>query len=76
MAYILSEISGKLKPYGPTGGTLPLVQVMAWCREATSHYLNQCSPNLMTPYSISGPNELKTPIKPHCIERTRCQFAR
>ena len=26
-----------------------LVQVMAWCRQATSHYLNQCWPKLVTP---------------------------
>ena len=26
-----------------------LVQVMAWCRQATSHYLNQCWPRSMTP---------------------------
>ena len=29
-----------------------LTQVMAWCRQATSHYLNQCWPRSMTPYSI------------------------
>ena len=30
-----------------------LVQVMAWCHQATSHYLNQCWPNFMTPYGIT-----------------------
>ena len=27
-----------------------LVQVMAWCRQATSHYLSQCWPRSMSPY--------------------------
>ena len=35
-----------------------LVQVMAWCRQATSHYLSQCWPRSMSPYGILGPNEL------------------
>ena len=32
-----------------------LIQVMAWCRQATSHYLNQCSPNYMTPHATTRP---------------------
>ena len=40
---------------GPTDDKSTLVQVMAWCRQATSHYLNQCWPRSPTPY---GPNEL------------------
>ena len=32
-----------------------LVQVMAWCRQATSHYLNQCWPRSQTPYGIIKP---------------------
>ena len=27
-----------------------LVQVLAWCRQATSHYLSQCWPRSMSPY--------------------------
>ena len=30
-----------------------LVQVMAWCRQASSHYLNQCWPKSPTPYGIT-----------------------
>ena len=30
-------------------------QVMAWCRQATSHYMNQCRSSSMTPYSINKP---------------------
>ena len=28
-----------------------LVQVMAWCRQAPSHYLSQCWPRSMSPYA-------------------------
>ena len=30
-----------------------LVQVMAWCHQATSHYLNQCWPKSMFPYGVT-----------------------
>ena len=29
-----------------------LVQVMAWCHQATSHYLNQCWPRSLPPYGV------------------------
>ena len=32
-----------------------LVQVMAWCHQATSHYLNQCWPRSMSPYGVTRP---------------------
>ena len=32
-----------------------LVQVMAWCRQATSHYLRQCSHKSLSPYGITRP---------------------
>ena len=30
-----------------------LVQVMAWCRQATSHYLSQCWPRSLSPYDVT-----------------------
>ena len=36
-----------------------LVQVMAWCRQATSHYLSQCWPRSVLPYGIT---------RPQCVE--------
>ena len=30
-----------------------LVQVMAWCRQATSHYLSQCWLSLLSPYGVA-----------------------
>ena len=35
-----------------------LVQVMAWCRQATSHYLSQCWPRSMSPYDVTRPQWL------------------
>ena len=32
-----------------------LVQVMAWCHQATSHYLSQCWPRSLSPYGITRP---------------------
>ena len=32
-----------------------LVQVMAWGRQATSHYLSQCWPRYLSPYGITRP---------------------
>ena len=36
-----------------------LVQVMAWCHQATSLYLSQCWPRLMSPYGVSRPWRVK-----------------
>ena len=32
-----------------------LVQVMAWCRRATSHFLSQCWPRFMSPNGVTRP---------------------
>ena len=32
-----------------------LVQVMAGCRQATSHYLSQCWPRSLSPYGVTRP---------------------
>ena len=34
---------------------LALVQVIAWCRQATSHYLSQCWPRSPSPYDVTRP---------------------
>ena len=36
-----------------------LVQVMAWCCQATSHYLSQCWPCTMSPYGVTSPQWVK-----------------
>ena len=49
------QIAPSWMPQNVTDGTLTLVQVMAWCRQETSHYLSQCWPRFMLPYGITRP---------------------
>ena len=42
-------------PQDLTDDKSTLVYVMAWCHQATSHYLNQCWPRSPMPYSIDWP---------------------
>ena len=42
-------------PQDLTDDKSTLVQVMAWCRQATSHYLNQCWPRSPTPNGVTRP---------------------
>ena len=39
----------------PTDDDSTLVQVMAWCRQATSHYLSQCWLSSLSPYGVARP---------------------
>ena len=36
---------------------------MAWCHQATSHYLSQCWPKSLSPYGITRPRWVKAPEK-------------
>ena len=49
---------------GCTDDQSTLVQVMAWCRQATSHYLSQCWPRSLSPYGATRPQWVKdiTPL--------------
>ena len=38
-----------------TGDKSTLLQVMAWCRQATSHYLSQWWPRSLLPYGVTRP---------------------
>ena len=49
-----SEIALKLLSLDLTDNKSTLVQVMAWCRQATSHYLSQCWLRSMSPYGVTG----------------------
>ena len=42
-------------PQDLTDDKSTLVQVMAWCRQATSHYLSQCWLSPLSPYGIARP---------------------
>ena len=49
------EIAARRMPQNLTDEKSTLVQVMAWCCQATSHYLNQCWPRSVSPYGITRP---------------------
>ena len=42
-------------PQNLTDDKSTLIQVMAWCRQATSHYRIQCWPRSPTPYGVTRP---------------------
>ena len=53
---IFCEIALRWQLLNLTGDTSSLVQVMVWCRQATSHYLSQCWPSSsMSPYDVTKP---------------------
>ena len=52
---ISNEIALRWMPLDLTDDKPILVQVMAWCHQATSHYMNQCWPSSMSPYGITRP---------------------
>ena len=56
---ISCEIILRWMPQNTSDGKSTLVQVMAWCRQATSHYLSQCWPRSMLPYDITRPPWVK-----------------
>ena len=42
-------------PQNTLDDKLLLVQVMAWHRQSTKHYLSQCSPRCLSPYGVTSP---------------------
>ena len=56
---IICEIAIRWMPQHLTDHHSTLVQVMAWCRQATSHYLSQCWPRSMSPYGVIRPQWVK-----------------
>ena len=56
---ISSEIALRWRSLDFSDDKSTLVQVMAWCRQATSHYLNQSWPRSLTPYGITRPQWVK-----------------
>ena len=42
-----------------------LVQAMAWCLQAISHYLNQCWPRSVSPYGASRPQSVQLRFGAH-----------
>ena len=52
---ISSEITLRLTSHDLSDDESTLVQIMAWCSLATSHYLNQCWPRSLLPYGVTWP---------------------
>ena len=53
------EIALGWMPLDLTDDKSTLVQVMAWCRQATSHYLSQCWPRSILPNGVTRPQWVK-----------------
>ena len=53
------EIALRWMPQDLTDDKSTLVQVMAWCSQATSHYLSQCWPRSMSPNGVTRPQWVK-----------------
>ena len=53
------EIAIRWMPQHLTDHQSTMVQVMAWCRQATSHYLSQCWPGSFSPYDVTRPKWVK-----------------
>ena len=45
-----------------------LGQVMAWCCQATSHYLSQCWPRSLSPYGVTRPQWVKSYLQRQITE--------
>ena len=43
-----------------TDDTSTLVEVMAWCRKATSHYPSQCWPRSLSPHGVTRPQSVSS----------------
>ena len=52
---ISCDIALRLMSWSLTYDKSTLVQVIAWCCQATSHYLSLCWPRLMSPYGVNRP---------------------
>ena len=52
---ISCELALRWMSLGLTDDKSTLVLVMAWCHQATSHYLSQCWPRSLSPYGVTRP---------------------
>ena len=61
------ETALRSMPQNPSDDKSTLVQVMAWCRQAASHYLSQCCPRSLSPYGVTRPQWVKIAASWICI---------
>ena len=59
------ETALRSMPQNPSDDKSTLVQVMAWCRQAASHYLTQCCPRSLSPYGVTRPQWVKYKLASH-----------
>ena len=59
-------------PLNPPDDMSTLFQVMAWWRQAASHYLNQCQSRFMSPYGIIRPQWVKDPSHFNLVYEILC----
>ena len=62
---ISSEIALRLTSLDLSDDKSTLVQAMAWCRQATSHYLNQCWSRSLPPYGVTRPQWVNMSTQSH-----------
>ena len=68
---ISCKIVLKWMPMDLIYGKSTLVQVMAWCHQAASHYLSQCWPRSLSPYGVIRPQW----VKPSTAEKAKSWVA-
>ena len=65
-------------PQDLTDDKSTLVQVMAWCRQASSHYLSQCWLSSLSPYGVARPQWVNTKAEtkwlPFCRQHFQSHF--
>ena len=64
---ISNEIALRWMPLDLTDDKSTLVQVMAWCRQAASHYLNQCWPRSLSPNGVTRPQWVNSHMLAHWV---------
>ena len=50
-------------PWDLTDDKSTSVQVMAWCHQATNHYLSQCWHRSLSPYGVTRPGWVNRPLE-------------
>ena len=63
---LLSSYCLIIMPWDECHGTSLMTSQGRCCRQATSHYLNQCWPSSMSPYGITRPQWVKHKCQPFC----------
>ena len=62
------EIALRWMPLDLIDDKSTLVQVIAWCHQATSHYLRQCWPRSVSPNGITRPQWVKAHVSNYIQE--------